>query len=147
MMKAFVCRENGRPILAKLSDVPKPSPKDNEVLVEIFAASVTYNNILLVSSKLFLLRVLLGDAMNLNSTIPGDDIAGRIEAVGKNVTRFKPGDEVYGNLFSCGKGGYAEYACASELVIAHKPENISFEEAAAVPEAATIALLGLRDNG
>jgi NADPH:quinone reductase-like Zn-dependent oxidoreductase len=146
-MKAFVCRENGRPLHAKLADVPKPNPKDNEVLVEIFASSVTYNNLLLVSSKLLPLRVLLGDTLNLNSTLPGDDIAGRIEAVGKNVTRFKPGDEVYGNLYSCGKGGYAEYACAPENILAHKPGKISFEEAAAVPEAATVALLGLRDNG
>ncbi|MBN1537363.1 MAG: NAD(P)-dependent alcohol dehydrogenase [Anaerolineales bacterium] len=146
-MKAFVCRKNGRPILATLEDVPKPVPKENEALVEIFASSVTYNNMLLVNSKLFPLRLLLGDAMKLNSAIPGDDIAGRIEAVGKGVTRFKPGDEVYGNLFSCGKGGYAEYACAPANVLAHKPDNISFEEAAAVPEAATVALLGLRDNG
>jgi NADPH:quinone reductase-like Zn-dependent oxidoreductase len=146
-MEAFVCRRNGRPTIPKLEQIEKPLPKDNEVSVEIHASSVTYNNMILVSPKFFPIRLIFGKHIHLNANIPGDDVAGRIEAVGKNVTQFKPGDEVYGNLFSCGKGSYAEYVCAPENVLVLKPVNISFEEAAAVPEGATVALHGLRDNG
>ena len=79
--------------------------------------------------------------------IPGSDIAGRVEAVGRNAKQFRPGDEVFGDLSNCGRGGYAEYVCVPENVLALKPANISFEEAAAVPEAALVALQALRDKG
>ena len=147
-MKALVCRKNGRPkAVPTLEEVEKPVPNDNEVLVQVRASSVTYNNLLLVSPKLFPIRLILGRASILGENIPGNDMAGRVEAVGRSVTQFKPGDEVYGDLFGCGKGGYAEYVCAPEDALAPKPANLSFEEAAAVPEAAMVALHGLRDTG
>jgi NADPH:quinone reductase-like Zn-dependent oxidoreductase len=134
-------------IVPALEEVEKPLPTDDKVLVKVCASSVTYNNLLLVSRKLFLVRLVLGRAFNLNDEIPGNDMAGRVEAIGRNVTQFKPGDEVYGDLFGCGKGAYAEYVCAPESALAPKPANLSFEEAAAVPEAAMVALHGLRDTG
>src|SRR5947208_4432642 len=79
--------------------------------------------------------------------IPGSYFAGRVEAVGRNTKQFRPGDEVFGDLSNCGRGGYAEYVCVPENVLALKPANISFEEAAAVPEAALVALQALRDKG
>ena len=81
------------------------------------------------------------------NTILGADIAGRVEAVGRNVTQFQPGDEVFGDLSGCGWGGFAEYVCARENALVLKPANMTFEEAAAVPMAAVTALQGLRDKG
>lgn len=147
-MKALVCRTNGRPRISPgIEEVEKPVPNDDQALVQVCASSVTYNNLLQVSPKLFPIRLLLGRTVGLNEQIPGNDMAGRVEAVGRNVTQLKPGDEVFGDLFRCGKGAYAEYVCAPEDALALKPTNLSFEEAAAVPEAALVALLGLRDTG
>lgn len=147
-MKALVCRTNGRPrIFPGIEEVEKPVPNDDQVLVQVCASSVTYNNLLQVSPKLFPIRLLLGGTFGLNEQIPGNDMAGRVEAVGGNVTQLKPGDEVFGDLFGCGKGAYAEFVCAPEDTLALKPTNLSFEEAAAVPEAALVALYGLRDSG
>lgn len=147
-MKALVCRTNGRPrIFPGIEEVEKPVPNDDQVLVQVCASSVTYNNLLQVSPKLFPIRLLLGGTFGLNEQIPGNDMAGRVAAVGRNVTQLKPGDEVFGDLFGCGKGAYAEFVCAPEDTLALKPTNLSFEEAAAVPEAALVALYGLRDSG
>jgi len=147
-VKALVCRTNGRPrIFPGIEEVEKPVPNDDQVLVQVCASSVTYNNLLQVSPKLFPIRLLLGGTFGLNEQIPGNDMAGRVEAVGGNVTQLKPGDEVFGDLFGCGKGAYAEFVCAPEDTLALKPTNLSFEEAAAVPEAALVALYGLRDSG
>jgi len=147
-VKALVCRTNGRPrIFPGIEEVEKPVPNDDQVLVQVCASSVTYNNLLQVSPKLFPIRLLLGGTFGLNEQIPGNDMAGRVEAVGGNVTQLKPGDEVFGDLFGCGKGAYAEFVCAPEDALALKPTTLSFEEAAAVPEAAMVALLGLRDKG
>lgn len=147
-MKALVCRTNGRPrIFPGIEEVEKPVPNDDQVLVQVCASSVTYNNLLQVSPKLFPIRLLLGGTFGLNEQIPGNDMAGRVAAVGRNVTQLKPGDEVFGDLFGCGKGAYAEFVCAPEDALALKPTTLSFEEAAAVPEAAMVALLGLRDKG
>jgi NADPH:quinone reductase-like Zn-dependent oxidoreductase len=88
-----------------------------------------------------------GGLLKPKNTILGGDIAGRIQAVGKNVTQFQPGDEVFGDILGGGGGGFAEYACASENLIAPKPTNLSFEQAAAVPIAAVTALQGVRDQG
>jgi len=147
-VKALVCRTNGRPrIFPGIEEVEKPVPNDDQVLVQVCASSVTYNNLLQVSPKLFPIRLLLGGTFGLNEQIPGNDMAGRVAAVGRNVTQLKPGDEVFGDLFGCGKGAYAEFVCAPEDTLALKPTNLSFEEAAAVPEAALVALYGLRDSG
>jgi NADPH:quinone reductase-like Zn-dependent oxidoreductase len=145
-MKAIVCTKYGPPEVLQLKEVEKPTPKDNEVLVKIHAASVTFSNLILVSGKPFLGR-LAGGLLKPKIKIPGSDIAGRVEAVGVNVKQFKPGDEVFGDLSRCGKGGYAEYVSVPENALALKPANISFEEAAAVPEAALVALQALRDKG
>ena len=145
-MKAIVCTKYGPPDVLKLKEVEKPTPNDNEVLVKIHAASVTFSNLLLVSGKPLLTRMALG-LLKPKIKIPGSDIAGRVEAVGVNVKQFKPSDEVFGDLSRCGKGGYAEYVSVPENALALKPANISFEEAAAVPEAALVALQALRDKG
>ena len=147
-MQALVCRKNGRPrLFPKLEEVDKPIPTDDQVLVRVCASSITYNNLILVSPKLFPLRLAFGGTTGLNEPIPGNDLAGQVEAAGRNVTQLKPGDEVFGDLFGWGKGAYAEYVCVPESALAPKPANLSFEEAAAVPEAALVALFGLRDNG
>lgn len=146
-MKAIVCRKYGPPDLLTLEEVPKPAPGDGEVLVKVHAASVTFSNLALVSGKPFVARLAGLGLLKPKTGIPGSDIAGRVEAVGRDVTKFLPGDDVFGDLSACGRGGFAEYVCAPEHALEKKPVNISFEEAAAVPEAALVALQALRDAG
>lgn len=124
-----------------------PVPRDNEVLIEVHASSVTFSNLFLFMKRWWLFRLALGGQLIPKSGIPGTDVAGRVAALGRGVTRFKAGDAVYGDLFSAGKGALAEYVCAPESILAPKPANLSFEEAAAVPESALVALRGLRDKG
>src|SRR5437868_11336931 len=145
-MKAIVCTHYGPPDVLKLEAIQKPTPGDDEILVEVHAASVNYSNLILVRGKPFVARLGFG-LLKPKLKIPGSDIAGRVEAVGRNAKQFRPGDEVFGDLTNCGRGGYAEYVCVPENVLALKPANISFEEAAAVPEAALVALQALRDKG
>ena len=116
-------------------------------LVKVYGASVTFCNLLLVTGEPFPLRLIFGGFSNRRLNIPGSDIAGRVEAVGGNVKQFQTGDEVFGDLSNCGRGGFAEYVCAPENELGLKPGNLSFEEAAAVPEAALVALQALRDMG
>jgi NADPH:quinone reductase-like Zn-dependent oxidoreductase len=146
-MKAIVCTKYGPPDVLEFKEVQKPTPGDDEVLVEVHAASVTYSNLMLVRGEPFVGRLMGMGLLKPKHEIPGSDIAGRVEAVGRNVKRFRPGDEVYGDLSGCGRGGYAEYVCAPEHALELKPANISFEEAAAVPEVALVALQALRDKG
>ncbi|MCK9592467.1 MAG: NAD(P)-dependent alcohol dehydrogenase [Methanoregula sp.] len=146
-MKAIVCTKYGPPDILKLKEVPKPTPGDDELLVKVYAAAVTFSNLALVSGKPFVARLTGLGLLKPKTRIPGSDIAGRIEAAGRNVKKFVPGDEVFGDLSGCGRGGLAEYVCAPEHALAQKPANISFEEAAAVPEAALVALQALRDTG
>ena len=146
-MKAIVCTHYGPPEALTLEEVPTPSPKDDEVLVQVHAASVTFSNLALVSGRPLVARFTGLGLIQPGTRIPGSDIAGRVEAAGRNVTKFEPGDEVYGDLSVCGRGGFAEYVCAPERALARKPATISFEEAAAVPEAALVALQALRDHG
>ena len=145
-MKAIVCTKYGPPDVLELKEVAKPIPKDDEVLVKVHAASMTFSNLFLVSGKPFLIRLMFG-LLKPKLRIPGSDIAGRVEAVGRNGKRFRPGDEVFGDLSRCGRGGFAEYVSVPENELGLKPANISFAEAAAVPEAALVALQGLRDKG
>jgi NADPH:quinone reductase-like Zn-dependent oxidoreductase len=144
-MKAIVYTKYGSPDVLHLEEVAKPAPKDNEVLVKIYAAAITPGDLIVMKGAL-VTRVLSG-LFEPKYQIPGKEMAGRVEAVGANVTQFKPGDEVFGNLYVCGLGAFAEYVCVSEDAIVLKPANISFEEAAAVAESAVVALQGLRDHG
>jgi 2-desacetyl-2-hydroxyethyl bacteriochlorophyllide A dehydrogenase len=134
----------GLPEAIEYKEVTKPVPEDDQVLVEVHASSVTFSNMILVNRNMLLLRLMVGSKLMSKSRIPGTDMAGRVTEVGKDVKQFRPGDEVYGDLFGANKGAYAEYVCAPENVLALKPANITFEEAAVVPESAIVALQGLR---
>ncbi len=145
-MKAMVYTKYGPPDVLNLEDVRDPTPKEDEVLVKVHAASANAADWHLLRADPFLVRLMYG-VLKPKHEILGADIAGRVETVGGNVKQFQPGDEVFGDLSGDGFGGFAEYVCASEDALALKPANISFEEAAAVPLAAVTALQGLRDKG
>ncbi|MBC7872258.1 MAG: NAD(P)-dependent alcohol dehydrogenase [Chitinophagaceae bacterium] len=142
-MKAIIYTQYGSPDVLQFKEVEKPTPKENEVLVKIHAASANPLDWHLMRAEPFLARLGNGLLKPKNPKL-GADIAGQVEAVGKNVTEFKPGDKVFGDVFP---GGFAEYVCASENNLALIPDNTSFEAAAAVPVAAFTALQGLRDKG
>jgi len=145
-MKAIVCTKYGPPESLQLEDVEKPVPKDNELLVKVHAASVNALDWHMLRGKPFLVRLQFGFFRPKNRIL-GYDIAGRVEVVGKKVTQFKPGDEVFGGL-GFALGGFAEYACiAEDGFVALKPSGMAFEEAAAVPCAAATALRNIRDRG
>jgi NADPH:quinone reductase-like Zn-dependent oxidoreductase len=146
-MKAIVRTKYGPPDVLKLEEVPKPTPGDDQVLIRVHAASVNAADWHLLTADIFLVRLMGRGLMRPKDKILGADVAGRVEAVGRNVKQFKPGDEVFGDIFGCGGGGFAEYACAREDALALKPASLTFEEAAAVPLAAVTALQGLRDKG
>ena len=140
-MKAIVCRRYGIPEALLLEDVEKPTPADGEVLIQVRAASLNAYDWGLIRGRPRVLRFMVGlrkPRPGLNR--PGRDVAGRIESVGRNVTRFKPGDDVFGLC----RGSLAEYACTPESYVAAKPANVSFEAAAAIPIAGLTALQGLR---
>lgn len=143
-MKAIVFNQYGGPKHLKLAEVAMPKPKDDQVLVKVYAASVNSADYRMLSGPIP--RLMGFGLFRPKDKIMGADIAGRIEAVGKNVTRFKPGDEVFGDI-STAFGGFAEYACARESVLVKKPASLNFEQAAAVPMAAVTALQGLRKGG
>lgn len=145
-MQAIVYTEYGSPDVLQLKDVEKPAPEDNEVLVEIHAASANPADWHFMRGAPFLARFANGLRKPKNTKL-GADVAGRVDAVGRNVSQFQPGDEVFGDLSGHGFGGFAEYVCADENAFALKPANVSFEEAAATPLAAITALQGLRDQG
>jgi len=142
-MKAIVYTKYGPPDVLQLKEVAKPTPKDNEVLVEVHAASVNDWDWGLLRGKPFVNRLLFG-LRKPKVKILGCDIAGRVEAVGRNVKQFQPGDEVFGDISGCGMGDFAEYVCARENVLAQKSASMTYEEAAVVPQAAVLALQGLR---
>jgi NADPH:quinone reductase-like Zn-dependent oxidoreductase len=147
-MKAIVCSKYGSPDVLQLQEVAKPAPQDDEVLIRIHAASVNARDWRYMRAKPFFIRLMPGGFLQPKNKILGADVAGRVEAVGRNVRQFKPGDEVFGYLPSAnGRGTFAEYVCATENAITLKPANLTFEQAAAVPLAAMTALQGLRDNG
>lgn len=145
-MKAIVYTKYGSPDVLQLKEVEKPVHADDEVLIEIHAASVNAYDWHFLTADVFLIRLMSGGLLKPKNTTLGADIAGRIEAVGSQVKQFKPGDEVFGTSRRS-SGGFAEYVCAREETLELKPDNISFEEAAAVPMAALTALQGLRDEG
>ena len=141
-MKAILFREYGSPDVLKLEEIEKPLPEDNQVLVKVAAAAANPLDWHRMRAAPFLVR--LGDGL-LKPKNPrlGADFAGRVEAVGKSVTQFQPGDEVFGMA----TGSFAEYVCTAENNLVHKPANLSFEAAAAVPVVAFTALQGLRHAG
>jgi NADPH:quinone reductase-like Zn-dependent oxidoreductase len=145
-MKAIIYTKYGSPDVLHLEEVEKPTPKDNEVLVKVQAASLNAGDWHALRGTPFLQRLESGFPRPKNQIL-GADVAGIVEAVGENITQFQPGDEIYGDLYWCGFGAFAEYVCIPEKSLALKPANISFEEAAAVPQAAFTALHALRDQG
>jgi len=142
-MKAIVQDTYGAPDVLELRDIDKPVPKDNEVLVRVRAAGVDAGVWHLMTGLPYLVRLLGYGLRKPKARVRGRDVAGRVEAVGENVTRFQPGDEVFGIC----EGSFAEYACARQDKSAPKPATLTFEQAAAVPISALTALQGLRDKG
>lgn len=145
-MKAIVYTKYGSPDVLQLKEVEKPAPKADEVLVKVQAASVNPADWHLMRAEPFLARFANGLLKPKNTRL-GADVAGSVEAVGSNVTQFKVGDDVFGEMALDTLGCFAEYVCAPEDVVALKPANLTFEQAAAVPLAAFTALQGLRDKG
>ncbi|MBO9597157.1 MAG: NAD(P)-dependent alcohol dehydrogenase [Cohnella sp.] len=144
-MKALVYDEYGSPDVLRIEEVAVPVPKDHEVLIAVQAASVNSWDWDLLRGKPYIAR--LGGLRKPRYRTLGADVAGRVVAVGANARRYKPGDEVFGDLSGCGWGGFAEYACACETALTPKPVGLSFEQAAAIPQAGVLALQGLRDSG
>jgi NADPH:quinone reductase-like Zn-dependent oxidoreductase len=144
-MKAVVYSKYGTPDVLQLIEIDKPVPTEDEVLVKVHAVSINDWDWGLLQGDTFINRVLFG-LFKPKRKILGSDIAGRVEAVGKAITHFKPGDEVFGDL-SGTWGGFAEYVCAHEKALALKPASMSFVEAAAIPQAAMLAVQGLIDVG
>ncbi len=145
-MQAIVYTEYGLPDVIRLKEIERPVPLDDEVLVEVHAASVNAYDWHFLTAEVFLIRLMSGGILRPKKTTLGADIAGRVVAVGKNVGRFRLGDAVFGTAKG-GTGGFAEFVCAREKALELKPTKTSFEEAAAVPIAGLTALQGLRDKG
>jgi NADPH:quinone reductase-like Zn-dependent oxidoreductase len=142
-MKAVIRRKYGPPEVLEFVEVEKPVPKVGEVLIRVHAASVNQYDWHFLSADIFLLRLMGGGLFRPKNPRLGSDMAGRVETVGGEIGRFKPGDEVFGTI----DGSFAEYVCAPEDALALKPTNCTFEDAAALPMAARTALQGLRDAG
>jgi NADPH:quinone reductase-like Zn-dependent oxidoreductase len=145
-MKAIVYTEYGSPDVLQFVDVDRPVPLDDEVLIEVHAASVNAYDWHFLTADVFLIRLMGGGLLRPKKKILGADIAGRIVAAGKNIARFQVGDEVFGAAKGS-SGGFAEYVCAREKSLALKPADVSFEEASTASMAALTALQGLRDHG
>ena len=141
-MKAIVYHNYGSPDVLSLTEIEQPEPEENEVLIKVHAAAANPLDWHFMRGTPYVVRLITGFKKPKIGRL-GADVAGTVEAIGKNVTRFKPGDQVFG---SC-RGAFAEYVCSHEQSLAKKPENISFEQAASVPVAALTALQGLRDKG
>ena len=143
-MKAIIYTKYGTPDVLVLKEIAKPIPKPDEVLIKVYAVSLNDWDCGLLQGD-FVNRLLNG-LFKPKIKILGSDIAGRIEAVGKNVKKFQPGDNVFGDL-SGRWGGFAQYVCAPETALARKPASMTYEEAAAIPQAAMLAVQGLIDKG
>jgi NADPH:quinone reductase-like Zn-dependent oxidoreductase len=145
-MKAFIYERYGPPESLRMAEVDKPAPNADQVLVKVQAMSVNAADWHVLRGKPLFSRATLG-LLRPKHKILGVDVAGRVEAVGDDVTRFQPGDEVYANLLDHGYGGFADYVSVPANAMSSKPPGLSFEEAAAVPMAAVTALQGLRHHG
>jgi NADPH:quinone reductase-like Zn-dependent oxidoreductase len=143
-MKAIVCTKYGSPDVLQLKEIAKPIPKDDEALVKIHAASLNAADFEIMRG---MWAARFGGPLRPGNKIPGSDLAGRVEAVGKNVRQFQPGDEIWGDLsFPYGFGTFAEYVSVSENALALKPASMTFEQASTYPQAAIIPLQTLRDK-
>jgi NADPH:quinone reductase-like Zn-dependent oxidoreductase len=145
-VKAIVRDSYGSPDVLELTDIDKPEPADDEVLLRVHAASINPADWHFLRGIPYIARMQFG-LRKPKDSILGCDVAGHIEAVGNNVTMLQPGEEVFGSPFMHGLGAFAEWVCISEDLLAPKPATLSFEQAAAVPVAASTALQGLRDHG
>ena len=145
-MKAVILNKYGSPDYLELIEVEKPGPKDNEVQVKIHATSVNSWDWDIVNGIPFMNRLEFG-IRKPKARIMGIDIAGKVEKVGSNVKELQAGDEIFGDISGCGMGGFAEYVCVPEDILALKPEGMTFEEAAAIPHTGVLALQGLRNKG
>jgi len=143
-MKAITCDKYGTPDVLQLTEVSKPVPKEDEVLVKVAAASINDWDYGMLIGKPFLFTRMVSLFKPIHNIL-GCDIAGVVEAAGGEVNDLNPGDEVYGDISGCGFGGFAEYVCVRSEVLARKPKNMSFEDAAAIPQAGVLALQGLRN--
>jgi NADPH:quinone reductase-like Zn-dependent oxidoreductase len=143
-MKAIVYTKYGLPEALQLKEVAKPTPKDDEVLIKVQAVSVNRSDWEGLRGKPLYARI--GGLLRPRQQRLGSDIAGRVEVAGRNVSRFQPGDEVFGDILPR-MGGFAEYVCARESALALKPASMTFEQVAAIPQASVIALQGIRDKG
>jgi len=142
-MKAIVYTKYGSPDVLQLKEVEKPEPKDNEVLIKIYATSLNASDVEFLTASPSYVR--MWGLLKPKYNILGSDIAGKVEAIGKNVTLFQVGDDVYGDVMYRW-GGLAEYVCAPEKSLMLKPSNLSFEDAASIPQAAVVALQSLNYN-
>jgi len=143
-MKAIVYTKYGQPDVLHLEEVEKPTPKANEVLVKVHAASINDWDWQLLQGIPFINRLMAGILKPTRIKILGCDIAGKVEAVGKNVKQFHAEDEVFGDRSGCGFGGFAEYVCARENSLTPKSASMTFEQAASLPQAGLLALQGFR---
>jgi NADPH:quinone reductase-like Zn-dependent oxidoreductase len=144
MMKAIVYRNYGSPDVLRLEDIEKPVPDDNQILIKVRAASVNPLDWHYMEGTPYIARLMAFGLLTPKVTRLGVDYAGTVEAVGRNVTQFKPGDDVFGGR----NGAFAEYVCVlADRAVVLKPANLTFEQAASVPIAAITALQGLRDKG
>lgn len=144
-MKAIIYTKYGSPDVLQLTEVPKPVPRQNEVLVKIHAASINSWDWDMIKGKPYIVR--MWGLFKPRHTIPGCDMAGVVEAIGEHVKNFVPGDEVFCDLGELGFGAFAEYVCVPEDALSIKSSSMTFEQAAALPQAGTLALQGLRDKG
>ena len=144
-MKAIVYTEYGSPDVLQLKEVEKPTPREDEALVRVHAASLNAADVEILRGTW---AARFGGPLRPQHKIPGSDIAGTVEAVGRNVKQFQPGDDIWGDLsFPYGYGTFAEYVCVSENALALKPASMTFEEASTYPQSAIISLQTLRDKG
>jgi len=144
-MKAIVYTKYGNPDVLTLQDVEQPTPKENEVQVHVQAASINSWDLDLLRGKPFLNRI--GGIRKPRYSILGADITGKVAAIGSEVRDFNPGDMVFGDISGCGLGGFAEYVCVPEKALSRKPATMTFQQAAAIPQAAVLALQALRKAG
>jgi NADPH:quinone reductase-like Zn-dependent oxidoreductase len=144
-MKAIVYTQYGPPEVLQFTEVEKPTPKEDEVLIKVHAASVNAADWRMMRAHLFLVRFVSG-LLRPTITVLGADVAGRVEAVGRNAKQYQPGDEVFGDLSASGWGGFAEYVAVPESAIAPKSIRLTFEEAAALPMA-TVSATAMRAVG
>ena len=146
-MKAVVYHKYGSPDVLRLEDIPKPQPKDNEVLVKVDAVSINSWDWDMLTGRPLEYRFISGLLKPKSNKLHGCDIAGKVEAVGTKVRHFREGDEVFGDLSEGGWGAFAEYVCAGQDELTHKPSTMTFEQAACLSHGGNLAVQGLIDFG